>query len=414
MFVPNSNATVNLRGRMLNDKHERGQSHSPVASHPVESSLWVLRKAGSRDDKLAGMPARLLRFTLAALFLVGLASPCQAGTWVAFGPQTYVQGSSTPTVFPSSFSVLNPKTVYILRVNNGGLNGEFARSTGSITLNGVRIFGSHVFNPRVRVLELPVRLLANNQLAVELRGTAGSGISLQIISLDFGPPSISGTISRASNAAGWNNTNVTVSFTCWDKTSGIASCPSPILLTNEGAHQVVSGTVTDKAGNKATTSVTVNLDKPPPTISGTITPPPDAGGWNSSGTTVSFGCSDPLSGIASCSPAVSLTTEGANQVVTGTATDVAGNIGTAQPTVNISTSFFLVRNYAGKCLDYGQNTRAGGTGVFLNDCALAHPIRVQEINDRHEIILHAGAQVIAVHHDTVSTIGGPPPPPPTE
>jgi len=76
-------------------------------------------------------------------------------------------------------------------LNNGGLNGEFVRSTGSITLNGVRIFDPHVSNPRVRVLELPVRLLANNQLAVELRGTAGSGISLQIISLDFGPPSIS-------------------------------------------------------------------------------------------------------------------------------------------------------------------------------------------------------------------------------
>src|SRR5258706_1095326 len=414
MCVPNSTAAVTQHGKTLHDKHERGKARFPIAPHPVEPSSRVLLNSESRDDRRAGIHARLLRLTLAALFLILLPSLCQAGTWVAFGPQTYVQGSSTTTVFTSSFSVLNPKTGYILRLNNGGLNGEFARSTGSITLNGVRIFGPYVFNPRVRVLELPVRLLANNQLAVELRGTAGSGISLQIISLDFGPPSISGTISPAPNAAGWNNTNVTVSFTCSDKTSGVASCPSPVLLTNEGAHQVVSGTVTDKAGNKATTSVTVNLDKTPPLISGTITPPPDAGGWNSSGTTVSFGCSDPLSGIASCSPAVSLTTEGANQVVTGTATDVAGNIGTAQPTVNISTSFFLVRNYAGKCLDYGQNPRAGGTGVFLNDCALAHPIRVQEINDRHEIILHAGAQVIAVHHDTASTIGGPPPPPPTE
>jgi len=310
----------------------------------------------------------------------------------------------------SSFSVLNPKTVYVLRINNGGLNGEFAKSTGVITLNGVRILGPRAFNPRIRVLDWPVRLLANNQLRVELQGTAGSGISLQIISLDFGPPSISGTISPAPNAAGWNNTNVTVSFTCFDKTSGVASCPSPVLLTNEGAHQVVSGTVTDKAGNKATTSVTVSLDKTPPVISGTIAPPPDAAGWNSSGATVSFGCSDPLSGIASCSTAVALTTEGADQIVTGTAIDLAGNIGTVRTPVNISTSFFVLRNYAGKCLDYGQNTRAGGTGVFLNDCAVAHPIRVQEINDRHAVILHAGSQVIGVGQDTGGTIGGPAPP----
>jgi hypothetical protein len=314
----------------------------------------------------------------------------------------------------SRFSVLNPNTLYILRINNGGLNGQFARTTGVITLNGVRILGPLELNPFIPVLEWPILLRTNNQLGVELRGATGSGISLQIIGIDFGPPSISGTIRPAPNAAGWNNSNVTVSFTCFDKTSGVASCPSPVLLTSEGAQQIVTGTVTDKAGNKVTTSVTVNLDKTPPIISGAVNPPPDAAGWNSSNVTVTFGCSDQLSGIAFCSAPVALTMEGANQLVTGTATDLAGNIATAQTTVNISTSLLLIRNYGGKCLDHGQNTRSGGTGVFLNDCALAHSIRVQEINDRHEVILHAGTQVIGVHYDTVGTIGGPPPPPPTE
>jgi hypothetical protein len=34
--------------------------------------------------------------------------------------------------------------------------------------------------------------------------------------------------------------------------------------------------------------------------------------------------------------------------------------------------------------------------VYLNDCALAHPIRVEEINDRHEVILHAGTKLLGI------------------
>ncbi len=359
--------------------------------------------------------SRILGFSTAfALSILLVPALGHAGTWVAFGPQTFVRGSGDPTQVTATFSVSNPNTLYLLRINNGGLNGEFPRSTGVITLNGNRILGPLVLSPRIPVLEFPILLRSNNQLGVQLQGTSGSGITVQIIGIDIQPPVISGTISPPPNAAGWNNSDVTVSFTCSDRTSGVASCPAPVVLTSEGAHQVVSGTVTDKSGNKATTSVTVNLDKTPPVISSSINPPPDAAGWNSSPVTVSFGCSDQLSGIAHCSPPVSLNAEGVNQIVTGTATDLAGNTASVQNTVNISTSFFFIRNYAGKCMDYGPNTRSGVTAIFLNDCAVAHPIRVEEIKDRHEVILHAGAQVIGVHHDTVSTIGAAPPPPPTE
>jgi len=70
---------------------------------------------------------------------------------------------------------------------------------------------------------------------------------------------------------GWNNTNVTVNYACTDAGSGIASCPQPQVVSNEGANQVVSGTATDKAGNTASASVTLNIDKTPPTI--TLTSP---------------------------------------------------------------------------------------------------------------------------------------------
>jgi hypothetical protein len=75
---------------------------------------------------------------------------------------------------------------------------------------------------------------------------------------------------------------------------------------------------------------------------------------------------------------------------------------------------FSVRDYAGKCLDYGSPWQGGGPTVFLNDCTAAHVIGVEEINSRHEVILHAGSQVIGIHNPPVSTLGGAAPPPPTE
>jgi VCBS repeat protein len=64
-------------------------------------------------------------------------------------------------------------------------------------------------------------------------------------------------------------------------------------------------------------------------------------------------------------------------------------------------SSFLVQSYGGKCLDYGHpvHTPPGltsGPDVYLNDCARAKPIGVEEINDRHELLLHAGAKVLGI------------------
>lgn len=87
-----------------------------------------------------------------------------------------------------------------------------------------------------------------------------------VVYIDMKPPAITATINPAANASGWNNSNVTVSFNCSDMTSGIQKCPPPVNLMNEGKMQSVSGTAFDKAGNAATTSINVNIDKTPPKI----------------------------------------------------------------------------------------------------------------------------------------------------
>jgi hypothetical protein len=87
------------------------------------------------------------------------------------------------------------------------------------------------------------------------------------IMIDKTSPMITATVSPGPNANGWNKTNVTVTFTCSDSLSGIASCPAPLEVTTEGAGQVIIDTAADKAGNSATARVTLNIDKTPPSIS---------------------------------------------------------------------------------------------------------------------------------------------------
>ncbi len=86
------------------------------------------------------------------------------------------------------------------------------------------------------------------------------------IMVDKTPPTITATLSPLPNAQGWNNTDVTVTFTCSDNTSGIATCPNPVKVTTEGAGQSIIDTAIDKAGNSAKVAVTVNIDKTPPSV----------------------------------------------------------------------------------------------------------------------------------------------------
>ncbi len=261
---------------------------------------------------------------LTAVLLMLLTASAWAGTWNAFGPQTYQQTTTTPKAVSSTFTVLNTATTYTLVVT-GTTNAN-----PLITINGKTVINQT--NPNV---SKTVTLTASNTIAVTVRGGVGSSVTATITGVDNDLPTITAAASPAKNAAGWNNTNVTVTFTCADKTSGVASCTAPVVVSTDGASQVVKGTATDKAGNTASTSVTINLDKTLPTISPSQTPAADSFGWNNAAVTVSFACTDVTSGVSTCTGPTTLSVEGANQAVKGTATDKAGNSATATDTVNI-------------------------------------------------------------------------------
>lgn len=173
----------------------------------------------------------------------------------------------------------------------------------------------------------------------QVPGTAsdlgGNSVTVTVaISLDKTLPTIASTSNPGPNPAGWNSGNVILNFACSDVLSGIASCTFPITVTTEGTNQVETGTAVDKAGNIATTLVTLNIDKTAPTITATTRPAPNGAGWNNSDVTVTYSCGDALSGVASCAPQSTMSLEGSH-VVTGTAIDNAGNRASVSSTVKL-------------------------------------------------------------------------------
>ena len=170
-------------------------------------------------------------------------------------------------------------------------------------------------------------------------GTAPRLRSVGDINIDKTNPQISGSRDPDANTNGWNNTDVTVSFTCADAgvvQSGIASdTVAGDTVTSEGADQSVtnSGVCVDNAGNAASSATVggINIDKTAPQISGSRDPEANGNGWNNSDVTVSFTCDDTgavQSGIATDTVAGdTVTFEGADQSVinSGACVDNAGN-----------------------------------------------------------------------------------------
>jgi len=78
--------------------------------------------------------------------------------------------------------------------------------------------------------------------------------------------------SPISNAYGWNNTSVTLSWTCSDATSGVINGTVTETLSGEGEDQSATGVCTDNAGNSSSdTQNGIDIDLTAPTGLGTPT-----------------------------------------------------------------------------------------------------------------------------------------------
>ncbi|HET6842573.1 MAG TPA: Ig-like domain-containing protein [Candidatus Angelobacter sp.] len=187
-----------------------------------------------------------------------------------------------------------------------------------------------------------------NQIA---QGTAfdraGNSTTSSIqISIDKTAPAITASQTPSPNSANWNNTPVTVNFSCTDNLSGVQSCNAPVTIATEGANQNVSGKAVDFAGNSASTQASVNIDLTPPSIS--IASPANGAAVSAAKLQLTGSVSDNLSGVAavSCNGAPASVTSGSfscnitlasgSNSIQVQAIDVAGNTASTQLSVTFN------------------------------------------------------------------------------
>src|SRR5580704_12715290 len=193
---------------------------------------------------------------------------------------------STPTI--TSVSPTTGGAGTVIEVYGSNFGGSQGSST--VTINGTSLGTSSYWTQGQAQFTLPAGLSSGN-LVVNVGGTATNGIPFTYAI----PPSITSSVSPAPNSGGWLNRNATVTFTCTAGTYPIASCPSPQTVSSDGLGQIVSGTVVDTAGDMATASATINLDKTIPTLA--VSSPADQTVESSSAVTVSGTLTDALSGV---------------------------------------------------------------------------------------------------------------------
>jgi hypothetical protein len=206
--------------------------------------------------------------------------------------------------------------------------------------------------------------------ATSAGGTSSESVTIRI---DTGTPTIYGSASPAPNSAGWNNTDVTVSFTCDDDMSGVMYCEPDWTFSDEGAGQGVTGRAVDYAWNDERFAVSVNIDKTPPTVS--------LVGGPANGSSYYFGsvpaaptcsASDALSGLGGSCSVTGYSTAVGTHTVSASATDKAGNSASASATYMV-VGWTLNGFYQPVKMNNVVNTVRGGSTVLLKFEVFAGP-----------------------------------------
>jgi hypothetical protein len=152
--------------------------------------------------------------------------------------------------------------------------------------------------------------------------------------VDPSAPSISYVLSPTTpdGSNDWYKSDVTLTWTVTENESPSSlsktGCVDQNITLDQGATSY-SCSATSAGGAAGPVTVNIKHDGTAPTITGSRTPDANGVGWNNTDVTVSFDCDDATSGIAFCEPETTISSEGADQSVTGNATDNAGNTNSA-------------------------------------------------------------------------------------
>jgi hypothetical protein len=211
-----------------------------------------------------------------------------------------------------------------------GANFGPNQGTSTVKFNGITATVASWSSTAIQVT-VPSQLPLGPALVTVTVPGAGTSNSVTFTVVSF---AIAAILSPAPNAAGWNTSNVTVSFVCSGGVSPV-QCPPSQLVISEGA-QTITGTATDASNATVSISAPVKLDKTAPALS--ITSPANNVTVTNSTLAITGSVSDATSGVASvvCSGHAATIQTGTFSCSVGlvsgtnsipvTATDVAGNI----------------------------------------------------------------------------------------
>jgi len=158
----------------------------------------------------------------------------------------------------------------------------------------------------------------------DVAGNVSDPFSLPI-KYDATPPTVSAAPARAPDANGWYNHPVAVAFSGTDATAGIDSCTSTTYSGPDTSGTSLTGSCTDKAGNSAGGSISLQYDSTPPVVTAVLDRPPDANGWYNHPVALKVSGTDATSGIATCTGGTYSGAADATASLSGTCTDAAGN-----------------------------------------------------------------------------------------
>jgi hypothetical protein len=154
-----------------------------------------------------------------------------------------------------------------------------------------------------------------------------SAPTVAIGALYLAPPTVTGTMGDNS----WFTSDVVVSWTFSGATTASTDC-LPQQLTTDTPGTAITCTVSDNAGGSASQTVTVHIDRTPPTaVLATPARPPDISPFYTAPLPISWSATDATSGIAGCTALTYAGPDGPAVAPTGTCRDRAGNVSAALP-----------------------------------------------------------------------------------
>ena len=306
----------------------------------VGSSIYIAGSnfgatQGSSTVTFNGVPATATSWSNAALNATVPAGATTGNIVVTVGGVASNGFAFTVTTTPG-IAGISPgsggvgSSIYIAGSNFGATQGS-----STVTFNGVPATATSWSNAALSAT-VPAGATTGN-IVVTVGGVASNGFAFTVTTtpgiagISPGSGGVGSSIYIAGSNFGATQGSSTVTFngvpataTSWSNAALSATVPA-------GA---TTGNIVVTVGGVASNGFNFVVGNPP-SITLSAYPAPNASGWNNSNVTVTATCQAGSSPVTSCPVSQTISTEGANQVVSLTATDTNGLTATASVTLNI-------------------------------------------------------------------------------